>query len=123
MSGEAIDDGFRMGINWFRKVVLFFSFVSFREAKDGEILEGNARYEGYSLDLIDHIARLLNFKYEFHLTPDGRYGGFNKQTQKWDGLVGQLLDGVSTRIIYLNHQPKFSLSFLPFRTRIWVFAT
>lgn len=47
------------------------------------------------MDLIDAIARLLNFKYEFVLAPDGKYGSFNKLTQSWDGLVKQLLDGVS----------------------------
>ncbi|XP_053961746.1 glutamate receptor ionotropic, kainate 2 [Anastrepha ludens] len=68
-------------------------FLLDREPKDGEILQGNARYEGYSMDLIDAIARLLNFKYEFVLAPDGKYGSFNKLTQSWDGLVKQLLDG------------------------------
>ncbi|XP_067620605.1 glutamate receptor ionotropic, kainate 2 [Eurosta solidaginis] len=68
-------------------------FLLNREPKDGEILQGNARYEGYSMDLIDAIARLLNFKYEFVLAPDGKYGSFNKITQSWDGLVKQLLDG------------------------------
>uniref|UniRef100_A0A0K8V3R8 Glutamate receptor 1 n=1 Tax=Bactrocera latifrons TaxID=174628 RepID=A0A0K8V3R8_BACLA len=68
-------------------------FLLNREPKDGEILQGNARYEGYSMDLIDAIARLLNFKYEFVLAPDGKYGSFNKLTQSWDGLVKQLLDG------------------------------
>ncbi|XP_049313481.1 glutamate receptor ionotropic, kainate 2 [Bactrocera dorsalis] len=68
-------------------------FLLNREPKDGEILQGNARYEGYSMDLIDAIAKLLNFKYEFVLAPDGKYGSFNKLTQSWDGLVKQLLDG------------------------------
>ncbi|TMW39962.1 hypothetical protein DOY81_014957, partial [Sarcophaga bullata] len=63
------------------------------EPKDGEILEGNARYEGYSMDLIDAIAKFLNFKYEFQLAPDGKYGAYNKVTKQWDGLVRQLLDG------------------------------
>ncbi|XP_037961199.1 glutamate receptor ionotropic, kainate 2 [Teleopsis dalmanni] len=68
-------------------------FLSEREPQEGETLEGNARYEGYSMDLIDAIAKLLKFKYEFHLTPDKKYGSLNKQTKQWDGLVKQLLDG------------------------------
>lgn len=71
-------------------------FLSLVEEKEGETLEGNARYEGYSMDLIDAIAKLLHFKYEFRLAPDGKYGSFNKITQEWDGLVKQLLDGVSS---------------------------
>lgn len=56
------------------------------------------------MDLIDAIARLLNFKYEFVLAPDGKYGSFNKLTETWDGLVKQLLDGVSSmsRTNYLS---------------------
>lgn len=62
-----------------------------REAKEGETLEGNARFEGYSLDLIDAISKILGFKYRFEMVPDGKYGGYNKETKKWDGLIRQLL--------------------------------
>jgi hypothetical protein len=55
---------------------------------------GNARYEGYSMDLIDEISRILEFKYEFELTPDQAYGSYNKETKQWNGLVKQLLDRV-----------------------------
>lgn len=47
------------------------------------------------MDLIDAIAQQLGFKYEFRLAPDGKYGNFDKKTQQWNGLVKQLLDGVS----------------------------
>jgi len=69
-------------------------FLTLREAEEGEILRGNARYEGYSIDLIDEIAKMLNFKYEFRMSPDGKYGALNKVTQTWDGIVRQLIDGV-----------------------------
>lgn len=87
-----------VGIEW--KEALFSYFLTilnmpdYREPKEGEVLVGNDRFEGYSLDLIDAIAKFLNFKYVFELAPDGRYGSFNKQTQQWDGLVKQILDGV-----------------------------
>ncbi|KRF81168.1 glutamate receptor ionotropic, kainate 2 isoform X2 [Drosophila virilis] len=68
-------------------------FLTMREPGEGEILLGNARYEGYSMDLIDNIARMLNFKYEFRMSPDGKYGSLNKATQTWDGIVRQLIDG------------------------------
>lgn len=63
-------------------------------------MEGNDRYEGYSVDLIDSIAKILGFKYNFELTPDNKYGSFNKVTKKWDGLVKQLLDRVSKMLLY-----------------------
>jgi glutamate receptor, ionotropic, invertebrate len=67
----------------------------FRTPKDGEYFEGNARYEGYSLDLIDGISKILGFKYIFELVPDKAYGSYNKETKQWNGLIRQLLDRVS----------------------------
>ncbi|XP_014479807.1 PREDICTED: glutamate receptor ionotropic, kainate 2 isoform X3 [Dinoponera quadriceps] len=57
-----------------------------------EKLTGNAQFEGYSVDLIYEISRLLGFNYTFRLVPDGRYGSFNKQTKEWDGMMKELLD-------------------------------
>ena len=56
---------------------------------------GNDRFEGYSLDLIDSIAKGLNFTYEFRLTPDKQHGSLDAKTKKWNGLVKDLLDNVS----------------------------
>lgn len=67
-----------------------------RKAENGEILEGNARYEGYSLDLFEGISKVLGFTYRFELVPDGKYGSYNPKTKKWDGLVKHLLDRVSS---------------------------
>ncbi|XP_071449244.1 glutamate receptor ionotropic, kainate 2-like isoform X2 [Hetaerina americana] len=53
---------------------------------------GNDRYEGYSMDLIDEVSKILGFKYVFELVPDGRYGSLDPKTKKWDGLVKQLLE-------------------------------
>uniref|UniRef100_A0A8W7Q0Q4 Glutamate receptor 1 n=1 Tax=Anopheles coluzzii TaxID=1518534 RepID=A0A8W7Q0Q4_ANOCL len=67
-------------------------FLMFKEKKDGEFLEGNNRFEGYSLELIDGISKILGFQYRMELVPDGKYGSYNKVTKKWDGLVKHLLD-------------------------------
>lgn len=60
--------------------------------------EGNDRFEGYSIDLIDGISKIIGFKYVFELVPDGAYGSYNPETKKWNGLVKQLLDHVSKTI-------------------------
>ena len=57
-----------------------------------EKLTGNAQFEGYSLDLIYEISRILGFNYTFNLVPDGRYGSYNKKTKEWDGMMKELLD-------------------------------
>lgn len=88
----------------------------FRVPEEDEVLEGNARFEGYSMDLIDAISKILRFSYRFEIVPDGellkspqrraftkfsphkfkgKYGSYNKQTKQWDGLVRHLLDRVS----------------------------
>lgn len=46
------------------------------------------------MDLIEEISKILGFSYRFEITPDNKYGSFNKITKKWDGLVKQLLDRV-----------------------------
>lgn len=65
-----------------------------REPQDGEVLEGNDRYEGYSVDLIDSIAKILGFKYQFVLSPKNSYGAIDKETGKWNGLVQLILERV-----------------------------
>nr|QHN69189.1 ionotropic receptor 8 [Sirex nitobei] len=57
-----------------------------------EKLTGNAQFEGYSVDLIHEISRILGFNYTFRLVPDGRYGSMNRETKEWDGMMKELLD-------------------------------
>lgn len=55
-------------------------------------LSGNDQFEGYAVDLIREIAKVLGFNYTIRLVPDGRYGSFNKDTGEWDGMVRELLE-------------------------------
>ncbi|KAG4075834.1 hypothetical protein HA402_003660 [Bradysia odoriphaga] len=64
-----------------------------RIAKEGEVLEGNDKFEGYSKDLIDSIANHLHFTYKFKMEENNAYGSYNKDTKKWNGLIKYLLDG------------------------------
>ncbi|XP_044732046.1 glutamate receptor ionotropic, kainate 2-like [Chrysoperla carnea] len=57
-----------------------------------ESAEGNERFEGYAMDLIHEISKIIGFKYEFYLTPDNKYGGLDKKTKKWNGLIKELLE-------------------------------
>ncbi|XP_057671940.1 glutamate receptor ionotropic, kainate 2 isoform X1 [Diorhabda carinulata] len=57
-----------------------------------EKLSGNAQFEGYAVDLIHEISRVLGFNYTIRLVPDGRYGSLNRETKEWDGLIRELLD-------------------------------
>ncbi|KAL0275564.1 UNVERIFIED_CONTAM: hypothetical protein PYX00_003378 [Menopon gallinae] len=57
-----------------------------------ERLTGNDQFEGYSVDLIHEISKILGFNYTFKLVPDGRYGSLNRETKEWDGMMKELLD-------------------------------
>lgn len=56
-------------------------------------LFGNDRYEGYAIDLIDELAQLLGFKYEFILQEDGDYGNQIEGTDRWSGMIGAVMEG------------------------------
>lgn len=77
------------------KIVVKLGDPFLREKKvedESVVLEGNARYEGYVVDLINKIQQLLKFKYELEVVPDGAYGSLDAVTKKWNGLVKHLLD-------------------------------
>jgi ionotropic kainate glutamate receptor 2 len=57
-----------------------------------EKLSGNAQFEGYAIDLIAEISKVLGFNYTIRLAPDGRYGSYDKETGEWDGMIKELLE-------------------------------
>jgi len=61
-------------------------------------LEGNDKYEGYAVDLIQMIAEEINITYEFRLRNDGN-GKRDKKTNKWNGIIGEVQEMV-THYIY-----------------------
>ena len=65
-------------------------FVIAKKNKDGTF-----QFEGYCVDLINELAKILKFKYEFYPSPDGKYGA-RMEDATWDGMVREILDGVCT---------------------------
>ena len=63
-------------------------------SRNEEVLTGNDRYEGYSIDIIKEIANLLAFKYVIKLVDDGAYGRKNEEGE-WNGMIKELIEGVS----------------------------
>ncbi|KAF5280992.1 hypothetical protein FQA39_LY05197 [Lamprigera yunnana] len=55
-------------------------------------LTGNARYEGFCIDLLKEIASMVGFDYRIELVPDGKYGVIDLDTGEWNGIVRQLMD-------------------------------
>lgn len=58
-------------------------------------LIGNERYEGFGIDIIQELSQMLGFKYEFRLQADGAYGGIDKKTGEWNGMIREIQENVS----------------------------
>lgn len=58
-------------------------------------LTGNDRYEGFGIELIDEISKMLGFNYTFTLEPNAVYGKLDKKTKQWNGMIKELLEEVS----------------------------
>ncbi|KAF7274109.1 hypothetical protein GWI33_013211 [Rhynchophorus ferrugineus] len=59
--------------------------------QDGN-LTGNARYEGFCIDLLKWIAGQVGFQYSIQLVPDHMYGVYNPETKQWNGIVRELIE-------------------------------
>ena len=61
--------------------------------ESSEELEGNDRYEGICVDLIEELSKALQFNYTIRLTPDNAPGKYDEQNGTWNGMIGELLEG------------------------------
>lgn len=86
--------------NGFENLFSFFyrigePYLMPKTSKDpNEKLEGNDALEGYAMDVIDSIAKMLKFSYKFVLTEGNKHGSYNKEKKSWDGLIKDILDRV-----------------------------
>ena len=69
------------------------------EISDEEKDEDGECYTGFAKDLIDLIAKERKFKYRIVLAPDNSRGSLNPVTGKWNGIIKEVQDRVSTRKI------------------------
>lgn len=70
--------------------------------KNWELYEGNDQYEGYCVDLASEIAKHIGIKYKISIVPDGKYGARDPETKIWNGMVGELVYGVSVDRKFLD---------------------
>lgn len=64
--------------------------------KNADLFVDNERYEGYCVDLAAEIAKHCGFKYQLKIVGDGKYGARDAETKIWNGMVGELVYGVSS---------------------------
>lgn len=48
---------------------------------------GNEQFEGFAVDLIEELSRIMGFKYRFKLVADGAYG-IKDDKGEWNGMIG-----------------------------------
>lgn len=63
--------------------------------ESSETLTGNDRFEGFVVDVIDEVSKLLGFNYVLKIVSDNNYGTYNVETGEWNGIIRELLDNVS----------------------------
>jgi len=80
-------------------------------------LRGNSRFQGFCVDLLDEISKILRFNYTIKPVDDGKYGAPVGPKNEWNGMVRELIDTVSERLIHRRensfrthtHSPPYNL--------------
>ncbi|XP_077541601.1 glutamate receptor ionotropic, kainate 3-like [Haemaphysalis longicornis] len=70
--------------------ILSAPFVMLKEG--AEKLEGNDRFEGFCVSMLERLAEILGFQYQLRVVEDGHFGT-EPEPGKWNGMVGELLAG------------------------------
>ncbi|EFN89307.1 Glutamate receptor, ionotropic kainate 2 [Harpegnathos saltator] len=85
--------------------------------KEDKNLTGNARFEGFCIDLLKWIAGQVGFQYAIKLVPDHMYGVYDPETKEWNGIVRELMEKVP------SGQPTRLFSFMnPLAVEIWLYV-
>ncbi|XP_043279384.1 glutamate receptor ionotropic, kainate 3-like isoform X2 [Venturia canescens] len=88
--GSAVPDVDDLHNNTLRVLIsLIDPYNMLKESSD--LLTGNDRYEGFTIDIIHEIAKILRFNYTF-IESDSDYGSPGKDG-KWTGMLGAIIDG------------------------------
>ncbi|XP_057341195.1 ionotropic receptor 25a [Microplitis mediator] len=70
--------------------VTSFRIVTVRIAPFIDI-NATGHWEGYCIDLINEVQKIMNFEYEIYESPDNNFGTMD-ENGKWDGMIKELID-------------------------------
>ncbi|XP_068454427.1 glutamate receptor U1 [Clinocottus analis] len=59
---------------------------------DPYVMSRGSKLEGYCIDLISEISKLMGFQYKLSLVKDNRYGAVNSNGS-WSGMIGEVIRG------------------------------
>lgn len=71
-------------------------FIATKKNEDGTV-----SLQGYSVDLMNELSRILKFTYEMYPAPDGFYGTVT-ENGTWNGMIGEILNGVMVINLFFN---------------------
>lgn len=69
--------------------------------ESADMMTGNDRYEGFGIDIIQELSKMLGFNYTFEVQSDNVYGSYSKKLKRWTGMLGKIIAGVSN--IYMDN--------------------
>lgn len=98
-------------------------FVQLRS--DHHRFHGNLKYEGFCIDLLKALAEVLGYTYELYTAPAGRLGT-RLGNGSWDGLVGQVSNGVGCSLLPLGFRSQILRSYtllILLKGLFWFFYT
>ena len=53
--------------------------------------DGGKTFYGLGIDVVEFLQKTMNFTFSYVLPKDGRFGVYNENERKWNGMVGQLV--------------------------------
>ncbi|XP_076751091.1 glutamate receptor ionotropic, kainate 2 isoform X2 [Xylocopa sonorina] len=59
--------------------------------ESADMMTGNERYEGFGIDIIQELSKMLGFNYTFEVQGDNVYG--SNVNGKWTGMLGKIIRG------------------------------
>ncbi|CAG2114990.1 unnamed protein product, partial [Medioppia subpectinata] len=64
-------------------------YTMFKDSAETRI--GNEQFEGFAVDLIEELSKIMGFNYRFKLVSDGAYGIKDEESGEWNGMIGELI--------------------------------
>lgn len=74
--------------------MLFVQQIYHWKQQEPYAMAGGSELEGFCIDLLSQLSQKIGFSYNLRLVKDGRYGAIDP-SGNWNGMIGELLRGVS----------------------------
>ncbi|ESP02133.1 hypothetical protein LOTGIDRAFT_111488, partial [Lottia gigantea] len=68
-------------------------FVQFKNESNYSPGDPNFLFEGLLIDILEELSKMLGFRYNLSLVPDGKFGSLKPPPRFWTGMVRVILDG------------------------------